>query len=52
MVSDQTIFATYQNAGVRVFDISDTYPPGEIATLVPPALHRCRSGNECSMLTI
>ena len=40
MVSDQTIFATYQNAAVRVFDISDAYRPEEIAMFVPPALRR------------
>ena len=31
------IFATYQNAGVRVFDISDQLRPKEIGTWVPPA---------------
>ena len=40
MVSDQTIFATYQNAGVRVFNISDAYRPEEIAAFVPPAPKR------------
>lgn len=35
-VSSETIFATYQNAGVRVFDIKDQYRPEEIAAFVPP----------------
>ncbi len=34
-VSDTTIFATYQNAGLRVFDIADPYQPRETAALVP-----------------
>jgi len=36
-VSSELIFATYQNAGVRVFDISDRYTPREVGALVPPA---------------
>jgi hypothetical protein len=36
-ISDRLIFATYQNAGVRVFDITDPYRPVETAALVPPA---------------
>jgi hypothetical protein len=35
-VSEETIFATYHNAGVRVFDIRDQYAPREIASWVPP----------------
>ncbi len=35
-VSSELIFATYQNAGVRVFDIRDPYRPTEVAALVPP----------------
>ena len=38
-VSSDLIFATYQNAGVRVFDIRDKYAPVEVGALVPPA-HR------------
>ena len=34
-VSSDLIFATYQNAGLRVFDIRDQYRPTEIAALVP-----------------
>jgi len=34
-VSDTLVFATYQNAGVRVFDISDAYQPREVASYVP-----------------
>ncbi|MCO5146219.1 MAG: hypothetical protein M9895_08575 [Aquamicrobium sp.] len=36
-VSDTLIFATWQNAGVRAFDISDPYRPVETGALVPPA---------------
>ena len=35
LVSDTLIFATYQNAGVRVFDITDPLRPVEAAALVP-----------------
>ena len=34
--SEETIFATYNNAGVRVFDIRDAFAPTEIAYWVPP----------------
>jgi hypothetical protein len=34
-VSSDLIFATYQNAGVRVFDIRDQYRPTEVGALVP-----------------
>jgi hypothetical protein len=36
-VSSELIFATWQNAGVRVFDIRDPYRPNEVGALVPPA---------------
>lgn len=36
-VSSELIFATYQNAGTRVFDIKDQYRPVETAAFVPPA---------------
>jgi hypothetical protein len=36
-VSSELIFATYQNAGVRVFDIRDRYRPVEVGAYVPPA---------------
>jgi hypothetical protein len=36
-VSSDRIFTTYQNAGVRVFDISNAYEPKEVGALVPPA---------------
>ncbi len=35
-VSSGLIFATYQNAGVRVFDIRNQYAPVEVGALVPP----------------
>jgi hypothetical protein len=43
-VSSQLIFATYQNAGVRVFDISDQFRPNEVGALVPPAPARMMDG--------
>ena len=36
-MSSELIFATYQNAGARVFDIRDQYRPREVGALVPPA---------------
>lgn len=39
-VSSNLIFTTYQNAGVRVFDLSDQYRPKEIAAFVPPRPER------------
>jgi hypothetical protein len=36
-VSSELIFATYQNAGVRVFDIRDPARPNELGALVPAA---------------
>jgi len=35
-VSDRIIFATYQSAGVRVYDIADPFRPEEIGHFVPP----------------
>ncbi|GAA0492341.1 LVIVD repeat-containing protein [Microbacterium aurantiacum] len=35
-ISEETIFATYSNAGLRVFDISDKYAPREKGYFVPP----------------
>ena len=40
LVSSDTIFATYQNAGVRVFDIRNAFRPEEVAAFVPPAPKR------------
>ncbi|MBI4274549.1 MAG: hypothetical protein HY659_07605 [Rhizobiales bacterium] len=39
-VSSELIFATYQNAGVRIFDIRNPYRPLEVGALVPPAPRR------------
>lgn len=39
-VSDTLIFATWQNAGIRAFDISDPYRPVETGALVPAAPRR------------
>jgi hypothetical protein len=36
MQSEETIFATYNNAGVRIFDISDQFAPKQTAYWVPP----------------
>ena len=38
--SEELIFATYHNAGVRVFDISDAHEPREVASFVPPTPER------------
>ena len=38
--SEETLFATYNNAGVRVFDIGDAFAPREIAYWVPPTPQR------------
>lgn len=35
--SSSIVFATYQNAGVRVFDITNQFRPEEIGYFVPPA---------------
>ncbi len=35
-VSSELIFTTYQNAGVRVFDIKNPYQPVEVGGFVPP----------------
>lgn len=39
-ISSTLIFATYQNAGVRVYDISNPYRPKETGALVPAAPDR------------
>lgn len=36
-VDERLIFATYQNAGVRVFDVADPFAPREVGAFVPPA---------------
>jgi hypothetical protein len=35
-VSSEVIFATYQNAGLRVYAIKDQFRPKEVAAFVPP----------------
>ena len=35
--SDQIVFGTFFNGGMRAFDISNAYQPKEIAAFVPPA---------------
>ena len=35
-VSEDLLFATYHNAGLRVFDIRDAFVPREIGSYVPP----------------
>ena len=35
--SEDLIFATMQNAGVRIYDIRNQYQPVEVGALVPPA---------------
>jgi len=36
-VSETLVFATYQNAGLRAYDLTDPYRPQEVAWWVPPA---------------
>jgi hypothetical protein len=38
--SEDLIFATYNNAGVRIFDIKDQFSPKEVAYWVPPTPKR------------
>jgi hypothetical protein len=38
--SEELIFATYHNAGVRAFDLSDAYQPREVARFIPPTPDR------------
>ena len=38
--SEEIIFATMQNAGVRIYDIRNQYQPVEVGALVPPAPSR------------
>lgn len=38
--SDTLLFATYQNAGLRAFDITDPFRPNEVGAWVPPAPER------------
>jgi hypothetical protein len=38
--SEELVFATYHNAGVRAFDISDAHEPREVARFIPPAPER------------
>lgn len=40
------IFATYQNAGVRVFDISNPFRPEELGYFVPPLPERMTEGRK------
>jgi hypothetical protein len=40
LISSKIIFATYQNAGIRAFDISNAHRPEEVAAFVPPAPNR------------
>ena len=35
--SSDFVFVTYQNAGLRIYDIRDPFRPSELAALVPPA---------------
>ena len=35
-VTDRRLFATQQNAGIRVYDIANPFRPEEIAAFVPP----------------
>ena len=49
--SDWIVVGTFYNAGLRAYDISNPYQPKEVATFVPPAPPRARTGtiqlNDC-----
>jgi hypothetical protein len=45
-ISEDTVFATYSNAGLRAWDVSNPFQPREIAHFVPPAWE----GQEASLL--
>jgi hypothetical protein len=47
LVSSDLIFATYQKAGVRAFDIRDRYAPREVGALVPATPKKV---NVCTVL--
>ena len=38
--AQDTIFATYHNAGLRVYDIRNAFEPKEVAYFVPPPPER------------
>ena len=40
MQSEETIFTTWNNAGVRIYDIKDQFAPKEVAWWAPPAPKR------------
>ncbi|MCF8477100.1 MAG: hypothetical protein K9G60_08720 [Pseudolabrys sp.] len=42
--SDQLIFGTFFNGGMRAFDISNAYQPKEVAAFVPPAPNGSKIG--------
>ncbi len=42
-VSEQIVFGTFFNGGVRAFDLSDPFRPEEVAWAVPPAPRKSRA---------
>jgi hypothetical protein len=42
--SDQLVFGTFFNGGMRAFDISNAYQPKEVAAFVPPAPNGSKIG--------
>jgi hypothetical protein len=36
-VSEEIVFVTYHNAGLRIYDVRDAFQPKEIGSFVPPA---------------
>lgn len=45
-ISETTLFATYSNAGLRAYDLTDAHRPAEIAHFVPPPF----GGAEASLM--
>src|SRR5258708_18332321 len=46
--SEEILFATYHNAGLRIFDIRDAFAPKEIRSFLPPPPARSTHPRPCN----